>query len=123
MAKLTKAQFDAEQDRQKVEESPSAFRKRQTAIAKKVWDWQQKADVYAWDAAEVAQIGITLIPKVLILECDGTEVQFYRDPTPDGQPDMEPTEGVFGNYKLMEIRDGFYRIESVRSPKRKAAKS
>lgn len=102
--KLTKEQFDKRDEIAEIADNAKALKRKQTALCKKVYDWQQKDETYAWDTdALYEETGIILVPNVLILTHDDVEVRFTAT-------ESENRDGEFGNYTITQHGD-LYRIE------------
>ena len=106
MAKLTKEQFE---NRQATDADVSAAsEKEQAALVKKAFDWQEKNDIYAWDAEELqAGAEILLVSGLFVLEANGVQAAFYRE------PDMPENEGKCGQYLLRQLDENFWHLEKL----------
>lgn len=112
MAKLTKEAF------QKMNETPEVKEKNLTtarnAICRNVLRWQ--GEDFAWDAealnSELPEYSIT--PSFVIERCytpKGEQHPVIVAVSFDRTPDTPDNEGVFGKYKLIQVQDGYWRIE------------
>ena len=86
-----------------------------TRIAKRIYDWQEKQGIYAFDAdACEAGCGVTITPLLNAhhtpkgSEAEGV-AEFRRT------EDCLPNEGISGSYKLMGMGVNTWRIERIES--------
>lgn len=110
MAKLTKKEFESKQAAAGVAEHVAALKRKQTALVKKAFDWQEKEGIHAWGADDLEEdTGIHLAEGLFLLEKDGLQAQFYRE------PDMQENEGRLGAYTLRRLDGEFWRLEKAAS--------
>lgn len=114
MAKLTRKEFEKRQEIATIHGEAAVFKRRQTAIVKKVYDWQEKEGAYAWDAAELLEAtGIHLEEGLFLLESTDpvlTQVLFLRESGMETE-----NEGRFGAYTLKRLDENFWRLEKAES--------
>ena len=112
MQKLTKEQFEQLNEPEKHEKS---LHRLQNSVCKHVYDWQEEQGLYAWDseALNEANPDLTLTESFLIERAYTPKgktltfvpVQFFADPTTD------ENDGVFGDYRLTNLKDNLYRLD------------
>ena len=111
MTKMTKEQYDAQFNAEKTG-PPNA--RAGTFVAKRAFDWQEKAEVYAWDAA-------TLQEETGIVVTNTFEMEYAtkQNPLPvriafTRPPDCAENEGMYGRYKLTKLQEQLWRIEHIK---------
>ena len=110
--KLTREEF--EQMNQTQEEKEANYTSARNAICKKVFTWQ--SDTYVWDAQTLAEElpGYSISPSFVISRKytpKGASSDIVVDVVFQQFPDTPDNSGDWGKYRLIEVQEGFWRIE------------